>query len=346
MAGTIVMMGLVLVFCGCASDTHSINVSELLRQIESAERQKPVGGADAPDAPSAAISSLPLLPSLPAAAPSGGKAGEITIQPDSLVQVSVDEDRSLDGSYPVNDIGAVELGYVGPVILLNKTEKQAEQKIRDVLKTRDFKNATVHVRILRASYDMVGVVGAVNRQGQIRIGAGDEVSLNDILLRAGGIRSAAKGTKVKIVRGGLRSAVASALEGEEYSLMTEDGKPSVPLVALRNNDVAFVFASDAEAGSEVGEKVVLVLGEVGRQGLYSFHGSEPCSVMHLLLKMGGLPAYANTKELKIIRRDKEGKEKEIKVNAAKILEDGNPDKDVALENGDRVIVPSRKLSLF
>ncbi|MBA4388896.1 MAG: hypothetical protein C0404_13010 [Verrucomicrobia bacterium] len=331
---------------GCASPGPGINVAELLKQIEAAEKAKAgAPGPDAPDAPSSSIppspvSALPVIPLQP-----DHKAGEITIQPDSLVQISVDEDKSLDGSYPVNEIGAVELGYVGPVILMNKTEKEAAFKIRDVLKTRDFKNATVHVRILRASYDSVGVVGAVNRQGQIRIGAGDTISLNDLLLRAGGIRTAAKGTKVKIVRSGLRSAVASALEGEEYSLMTEDNKPTVPNVFLRNNDVAFVFASDS-AVAEVGEKSVLVLGEVGRQGVYSFHGSEPCTVMHLLLKMGGLPTYANIKDLKIIRRDKEGREQQIKVNASKILEEGNPEKDIPLENGDRVVVPARRLSIF
>lgn len=334
---------------GCASPQHGVAVSELLKQIDAAEKKKASDpGSDAPDAPGSVLPPLQVVQPVQPAAPSEieHKPGEITIQPDTLLQISVDEDKSLDGSYPVNDIGAVELGYVGPVILINRTEKDAAQKIKDVLKARDFKNATVRVRILRASYDSVGVVGAVNRQGQIRIGSGDSISLNDLLLRAGGIRSAAKGTKVKIVRNGLRSAVASALDGEEYALVSADGKPTVPNAFLRNNDVAFVFSGNTEAGAEVGDKTVLVLGEVGRPGVFSFHGTEPCTVMHLLLRLGGLPAYANIKDLKIVRRDKEGNEKEIKVDAAAILEDGNPDKDIPLENGDRVIVPARRLSLF
>ena len=252
----------------------------------------------------------------------------------------------MDGSYHVNEIGAVELGYVGPVILFNKTERDAERKIRDVLKGRDFRNATVKVRILRASYDSVMVSGAVTRPGLIRIGAGDTISLNDALLRSGGLRPSATGSKVRIVRGGLLSAVASSLDGEEYSLVSEDGKPMVPELSLRNNDVIFVFSSNTRVGVEVGEKEILVLGEVGKPGVYRFSQSEPCTIMHLMFKMGGLPPYANKKAVKIVRRDEEGKEKEIKVNVQKILEEGDPEKDVTLENGDRIIVPARRLSLF
>ena len=62
--------------------------------------------------------------------------------------------------------------------------------------------------------------------------------------------------------------------------------------------------------------------------------------------MGGLPPYANKKAVQIVRTDTEGHKKEFKVNVNKILDDGNPDKDVALESGDRVIVPARRISLF
>lgn len=277
----------------------------------------------------------------------GKNAADITIQPDSIVQVSVAEDPSLDGSYPVNEIGAVELGYVGPVFLFNKTAREAAQKIKDVLKTRgQFVNATVTVRILRASYDNVLVTGAVNRPGMIRIGAGDSIQLNDALLRAGGLRPSARGVRVRVVRSGLLSAVAPSLEGEEYSLLSAEGKPSVPEVILRNNDIAFVFSGQVEAGGAAAEKEIVVLGSVGRSGVYRFAANEPCTMMYLIFKIGGLPAQANRKAVKIIRKDKDNNETEIKVNVSDVLEDGNPKYDTPLENGDRVVFPERRRSLF
>jgi polysaccharide biosynthesis/export protein len=345
-ASLIAILAAALLVNGCASSNRDVMLSELLKDLEAKESVSKAPSAAGPDAPDAPVSKLPPAPSARSAGEPASRSEDITIQPDSLLQISVAEDPGLDGSYHVNDIGAVELGYVGPVILFNKTEREAEKKIREVLKSRDFRNATVKVRILRASYDSVAVSGAVTKPGLIRIGSGDTISLNDALLRAGGLRPSATGAKVRIVRGGLLSAVASSLEGEEYSLVSDDGKPTVPDVTLRNNDVIFVFSSATRVGVEVGEKEILVLGEVSKPGVYRFTQSEPCTIMHLIFKMGGLPPYANKKAIKIIRRGEEGKEKETKVNVDKILENGKPEDDIPLENGDRIIVPARRLSLF
>lgn len=270
----------------------------------------------------------------------------LTIQPDCLVQINVEEDPALDGNYPVNDIGAVQLGYIGPVILYNKTEDQAAGKIREVLRMRHFKKATVRVKILRASYDKVRIVGAVNQPGVIKIGAGDTMSLNDALLRAGGLRPSVKGAKVRIVRNGMLSALAFAQDGEEYPLVTDEGFPDIPDIALANNDIAYVFSSSATTPIEVGEKEILVLGEVRRPGVYKFSSGEPCTVMHLIFKMGGLPPYANSKAVKVIRQDESGREEEFVVNAEEILSTGDPEKDVPIENGDRIVVPARRITLF
>lgn len=299
-------------------------------------------GPDTPDSPD---TTLPV-------AGGGGfddRALGLTIQKDCLLQIRVAEDPALTGTYPVNDIGAVMLGYVGPVILFNKTEQEAELKIKEILESRGaFKSATVSVKIQRASYDNIRVSGAVAHPGIIQIGAGDAISLNDAILRAGGLSAAVVGTKVRIVRSGLKSAVSSALDGESYTLEDDSGKPRVPEVLLRNNDIAHVESQkpvELERGGAAG-KAVLVLGEVNRRGFYGFSAGEPATIMNLMLKMGGLPAYANDKAIKIIRRDREGRESEIVVNARRILDRGDPEFDVPLEDGDRIIVPARRIMLF
>ena len=299
-----------------------------------------------PNAPDAPVSELPPPPAEQQIA----MAGEVTIQPDSVLQVSVREDSGLDGSYSVNEISAIQLGYVGPVFLHNMTEEQAARKIKEVLENRFFNRATVNVRILRASYDKVAIQGQVSTAGIIKIGSGDRISLNDALLRAGNVTTAIKGARVRIVRGGLTRAVSASEDGEIYSLLDEDEEPKVPDVFLWNNDVAYVYTSsgksDGPAVIEEGDKEILVLGEVNRQGIYHFDGASPCTMMHLIFKMNGFPTYADTKEIKIIRRRSDGNEEEMIIDASQILEDGNPDEDVNLENGDRIVVPARRMSLF
>lgn len=339
----VALIGLGIWAAGCGT-RQPVDYTRYVRALEERERAYD-DTAEKPDRPESPVRGLPRPGPVPAQAVEIRKA-EITIQPDSLVQVRVDEDPSLNGSYPVNSIGAIQLGYVGPVILLNKTEQEAAGKIGEVLRTRDFKNATVAVRILRASYDTVGVFGSLSSPGVIKIGSGDSITLSDALLRAGGLAVSVRGARVKIVRDGLRSPIYLALEGEEYALMTEEGVPAVPDVRLRNNDVAYVFSAAEESRQEAASKSVLVLGEVNRAGLYTFAGAEPSTIMHLLFKMGGLPPYANGKAIRVIRRDAEGEEREFKVNARRILATGDPDEDFTLQNGDRILVPARRFSLF
>jgi protein involved in polysaccharide export with SLBB domain len=307
-------------------------------------------GGDEPESPAGRLPAIQPISGKSETANSGKSEtanNGITIQPDCLVQIKVKDDPSLDGNYPVNDIGAVELGYVGPVILYNMTAKGAAQKIKEILDGRYFRNAFVEVLIKRASYDKIQVSGAVNKPGLIRIGAGDTISLNDALLRAGGVKASAIGAKVRIVRAGLLSALPTALEGEEYPLINDPKKPTVAVVFLRNNDIAYVFSTEAEAAVEVGDKEILVLGEVSKQGNYRFSGTEPCTMMNLILnKMNGLPPYANQKAVKVVRRNGDGSEEEFKVNVEQILERGDPQDDFPLQNGDRVLVPARRLSLF
>jgi protein involved in polysaccharide export with SLBB domain len=69
-------------------------------------------------------------------------------------------------------------------------------------------------------------------------------------------------------------------------------------------------------------------------------------MMHLLFKVGPLPPYADSSKVKVMRKGEDGKEKEIIVDAKKLLKEGKSDDDITLENGDRVVVPERRMTLF
>lgn len=352
-------MCLLCCLCGCAS-RQALDWSKIMAEYGDGART--IGGefaegngAGSPDVPAeplpeqGRLSGLDLPTGLGPGAPVAEQA--ITIQPDTLLQIGVVEDPELNGQYKVNAIGAIQLGYLGPVILYNMTERDAEEKIKQVLESRDFRNATVSVKIYRASYDKIRVAGAVANPGEIQIGPGDVVSLRNVLMRVGGINMPARYARVKVVRGGLLSPFPASLPGEAYALAKKDGAPYVPDVELTNNDIVYVYsARGSGAGSGRGRTrrpiTVLVLGEVGRQGFYRFPAGSQATMMTLIFRMGGLPPYANDKAIRVIRRDEDGFEKEFRVNAREILKEGDPDLDFGLMHGDRVIVPERRISLF
>jgi len=138
-------------------------------------------------------------------------------------------------------------------------------------------------------------------------------------------------------------------------LVDEAGNPFVPEVALQGNDLVHVSMAATRPGAGRGRasqkggvapKTVLVLGEVKRRGFVTFGAGEPATMLRLLFMQGGLPPYAKAKAVRVIRRHDDGFEEEFVVNAREILEEGDPDEDFVLEDGDRVIVPARRISLF
>ena len=279
------------------------------------------------------------------------KPAEPTIQPDTVLWISVAEDPSLNGRYVVNNSSAIDFGYVGLVFLQDMTATQAEAAIRNVLIGRYLNLATVTVKIAKASYDVVGVSGNVEMPGEIKIGPGAAITLSEALRRANGLRSNRESNRVKIIRGGLRNPFGSAAEGEVFSLVGEDGQMRVPVVHLRNNDSVYVFAAQAPSVDGVvstggGGKRIVLLGEVPRRGVIEFGENEPCTLMYLLFKVGGLPRFAKGDRIQIVRRQKDGNEQTFIVDGDALMKSGDQNDDVVLESGDRVVVPARKFSIF
>ena len=66
-------------------------------------------------------------------------------------------------------------------------------------------------------------------------------------------------------------------------------------------------------------------------------------MMYLMFKTGGLPKWADDKNVVIVRKGPTGKVEEITVNVRVLLKTGDPADDVPLQNGDRVIVKERRL---
>jgi protein involved in polysaccharide export with SLBB domain len=280
--------------------------------------------------------------------------GIVTIQSDAILWITVAEDPSLDGRYVVGRDADIDFNYAGLVRLKDMNVEQAEAKLRATLEGRYLNKATVTVRIAKASYDRVGVAGAVYRPMEMRIEPGCSISLREALLGVGGVKLAPGLCKAKVIRNGLLSPFGVDSPGEVYDLGSVQGVLRVPQLRLQNNDLVHVFHQEPLAEVEApgkpvvgpGPRTVILLGEVPRRGTISFSENEPCTMMYLLFKIGGLPRFAKAHRVQVVRRGPDGEELKLVVNAEALMRRGDPDDDVPLQSGDRIIVPTRKFVFF
>lgn len=100
----------------------------------------------------------------------------------------------------------------------------------------------------------------------------------------------------------------------------------------------------APAGAMV-EDFFTVFGQVARQGKYEMFPDEELTVSHAILKAGGFAPFANTKDVRIIRKVKaEMKPVEIHINVDEIMTRGRLDKDIAVRPNDVIIVKEKKIN--
>jgi polysaccharide export outer membrane protein len=81
---------------------------------------------------------------------------------------------------------------------------------------------------------------------------------------------------------------------------------------------------------------VSIVGEVGQPGVYPLGG--PMTVLELLARAGGFREYAKKKNIAIVRQEG-GRSVRYKFNYKDVSEGKNLQQNIALKNGDIVIVP-------
>ncbi len=102
---------------------------------------------------------------------------------------------------------------------------------------------------------------------------------------------------------------------------------------LRANDRIFV----GRRGDSSGQYTVSGKG-VMQPGVYPIAIGQKITISEAILLAGGLSQFGDGSDVKLIRYDKGGNKSEQEINVSEILEKGNQENDVLLQNGDRIIV--------
>ena len=286
------------------------------------------------------------------------------------IRVNVFEVPEYTGEYQVPPGGAINMPLIGSVPVAGLTTEQAADTIARRY-ARFLKRPLISVNLLSPRPINVFVAGEVTRPGAYTLslegGAGNNpgVQYPTVLAAitiAQGVTLAADVTQVqlrrKVGRSGeesisinLKQLMQTGRISEDITLRDGD-TIVVPTAASLNVAEARNLFSANFAASQTTPRTVVVIGEVYRPGSYlvtpgngggaqdgGAGGGLP-TVMRSLQLAGGITSQADVRKIKLRRPTRTGTEQKIDINLWELLQSGDINQDIVVQDGDTIIIPT------
>ncbi|MFM5892588.1 MAG: polysaccharide biosynthesis/export family protein [Dolichospermum sp.] len=287
-----------------------------------------------------------------------------------LIRVNVFEVPEYTGEYQIPPGGAINMPLIGSVPVSGLTTEQAADTIAKRY-SRFLKRPLISVNLLSPRPINVFVAGEVTRPGAYTLslqgGAGNNPGVQyptvlAALTIAQGVTLAADVTQVQLRRKVGRSGEQTvSLNLKE---LTQTGRISQE-ITLRDGDTIIVptatslnvaearnlFAANF-AASQTSPRTVVVIGQVYRPGSYlvtagstgggdgGASGSGLPTVMRSLQLAGGITSLADVRKIKLRRPTRIGTEQTIDINLWQLLQSGDINQDIVIQDGDTIVVPT------
>ncbi|WP_044304704.1 polysaccharide biosynthesis/export family protein [Richelia intracellularis] len=293
------------------------------------------------------------------------------------VRINIFEVPEYTGEYQIPPGGKINLPLVGSITLEGLTTEEAADEIAKRY-ARFLKRPLISVNLLSSRPINVFVSGEVTRPGSYTLipqgGAGENPGVQyptilAALTSAEGVTMASDITRVVVrrkVRGGGRREVTLNLEEwVSTGQLPQD-------ITLRDGDSIFVPTADKLdlasarnlaalnfAASPTAARTVAVVGEIVRPGSYLVTSSVDNipnrtaqtgggvavanlpTLTRVIQQAGGITSQANIRKVTIRRPTKSnGKIQTIDVNLWELLQSGDINQDVILQNGDTIFIPT------
>lgn len=249
-----------------------------------------------------------------------GQTGEtLLIGPGDLVSVSVFDTPEMTQDVRVSDAGTVRLQLIGDIKIGGETPAAAAKTIEDALISHQImKSPQVNVRVKDYVTQDVSVLGQVKNPGPYQITTPQTV------------------LRVIALAGGLSDDADRRITIERHNQPDQ----KLDYYLANNADQAVQTAVMVNPGDTViipRAPIVYIMGDVGRPGGYAIATNDSKLTMLQLVAMAGSTNKTAKSNLKLIRKDADGQQKEIPVQLAAIQKGKQP--DIPLQQGDIVYVP-------
>jgi polysaccharide biosynthesis/export protein len=289
------------------------------------------------------------------------------------IRVSVFEVPEYSGEYQIPPGGGINLPLIGSVSVLGLTTEQAAELIAQRY-SRFLKRPIISVNLIASRPINIVVAGEVTRPGAYSLslegGAGDNPGVQyptvlAALTTAQGVTQSADLTRVELRRK-LGRSPEQVLTLNLQELLRTGTLPQD--ITLRDGDTIYVpvatnfdlanarnLSAASFAADPTRPRTVAVIGEVTRPGTYLVTqgagegGNSPTgapnitglpTVSRTLQLAGGLTPQADIRNVMIRRPTRTGGEQSIKVDLWKLLESGDINQDLIVQDGDTIVFPT------
>ena len=335
-------------------------------------QETPRGNAN--DLPERDFRNLPGLPpqEAPVSSPTGAnsavdfatKETDYTLGAGDQITLNIFQVEEYSGNYPVLVDGTISLPLVGRVNVSGLTLKETSEKVSKKYSTY-LKRPIITVGLVAPRPLKIGISGEVDNPGSYEVAIGADnpkfPTVTNMITKAGGINTIADVRKVRVTRkmGGKEMVFTSDL----WALLTQGAINQD--ISLRDGDTIFVPTADsinttelsrlAEAsfGIQTDEPIkVAVVGEVFRPGSHTIqpeqlgrnNGTEkaeslPPRLSQALALAQGIKPLGNVRDIQVKRTAWDGTEKLIAVDMWQLLESGDANQDIILQEGDKIFIP-------
>lgn len=287
------------------------------------------------------------------------------------IRVNIFEVPEYTGEYQVPPGGSINLPLIGSISVLGLTTEQAADEIARRY-ARFLKRPLISVNLLSPRPINIFVAGEVTRPGSYTLNlqgtGGDNPGLQyptvlAALTTAQGVTLAADVTQVQLRRKigrskeqvitlNLREITQTGRIPQDITL--RDGDTIVVPTATEFNvaEARNLFAANY-AASQTAPRTVAITGQVYRPGSYlvtpgtttagndgGAPGTGLPTVMRAIQLAGGITSQADVRNIKIRRPTRIGSEQTINLNLWELLQTGDLNQDVVLQDGDTIVIPT------
>jgi len=240
-----------------------------------------------------------------------------------LLEISVFGLDDMNKTVRVSEDGKITLPLLGEVEVESLTKTELEKKLSHLLERKYLQNPQVTVFIKEHQSKRVSVLGAVGKPGPYEL-LGRQTLLQ-LISEAGGLTEDA-GDDIIVIRQFQDGTNTSLKISIDDLFLKGDARLNIP---LEPNDIVNIPA----------EKIVLiyVFGQVRKSGALEVKKSNIPTLLQAIAQAGGFSERASKARVLIKRINKDGKEKQIKVNVKNIIK--GKKKDIQLLENDVVYVP-------
>jgi polysaccharide export outer membrane protein len=233
--------------------------------------------------------------------------------PTDVLDIRVFDELALSGKYPIDSDGSITFALVGRVMVGGKTLREIEEHITNVLTPDYVRRPQVSVAIAQFRSRSIFVLGEVRQPGKYTIES--DVTLLEVIANAGSLTPTAGNLIIVHRQKDPRApvtgpALASEQTGVEVMRISYDDLREGRLrsnITLQDGDTLFI--PEAER--------FFVTGYVRTPGMYVFKPNM--TVQQAIAQAGGLSERGTLRRLKILRKDKDGREVELDAKTTDII---------------------------